>query len=143
MLAMLRVTVAALLCVSFLASCGASKKPVVVSSKNETEDMLLGEIVAQHLERRLGRKVEHRAGLGGTAVLYQSILSGQIGIYPEYTGLIESEILKEPADSAPEIVMARVRREMDRNAQLDVLDPLGFENRSVMAVSRTEKVASL
>ena len=97
-----RVTGAALLCpllfAVLLASCGASKKPVVVGSKNETEQMLLGEIVAQHLEHRLGRTVERRAGLGDTAILYQSIISGEVGVYPEYTGLIESDILKEPAD---------------------------------------------
>ena len=86
---------------------------MVVGSKNETEQMLLGEIVAQHLEHRLGRPVERRTGLGDTAILYQSILSGEVGVYPEYTGLIESEILKEPANPDPQIVLARVRGEMD------------------------------
>src|SRR5512146_2752325 len=106
---MLRVPSAALLCACaaavLLASCGGSKKPLVVGSKDETEQMLLGEIVAQHLEHRLGRTVERRTGLGGTALLYQSILSGDIGVYPEYTGLIESEILKEQADPDPQIVL--------------------------------------
>jgi osmoprotectant transport system substrate-binding protein len=147
MLAMLRVTPAALLCTLgfavFLASCN-SKKPVVVGSKNETEQMLLGEIVAQHLEHRLGRTVERRSGLGNTAVLYQSLLSGEVGIYPEYTGLIESEILKEPADPNPQIVLARVRGQMDR-MQIEVLDPLGFDNPSAMVVRAqgAEQIASL
>ena len=144
MLAMLRVTPAAmLLCACLLASCG-SKKPVVVGSKNETEQMLLGEIVAQHLERRLGRTVVRRTGLGGTAILYQSIISGEIGVYPEYTGLIASEILKEAADSKPEIVLARVRGEMDR-VQLQVLDPLGFDNPSAIVAKATgmEKINNL
>jgi osmoprotectant transport system substrate-binding protein len=136
MLAMPRVTPAALLCTLgfavFLASCN-SKKPVVVGSKNETEQMLLGEIVAQHLEHRLGRTVERRLGLGNTAVLYQSLLSGDVGIYPEYTGLIESDILKEQANSDPQIVLARVRGQMDM-MQIEVLDPLGFNNPSVMVV---------
>ena len=113
MLAMLRVPVAALLCTLgaavLLASC-SSKKPIVVGSKNETEQMLLGEIVAQHLEHRLGRTVQRRLGLGDTAILYQSIISGEVGIYPEYTGLIESEILKEQANPDPQIVLARVRQ---------------------------------
>jgi glycine betaine/choline ABC-type transport system substrate-binding protein len=143
MLAMLRVTAAALLCTLFLASCN-SKKPIVVGSKNETEGMLLGEIVAQHLEHRLGRPVERRSGLGNTAVLYQAILSGDVGVYPEYTGLIESEILKEPADANPEIVLARVRGQMDMR-QIEVLDPLGFNNRSAMVVHAqgAEQIASL
>jgi glycine betaine/choline ABC-type transport system substrate-binding protein len=144
MLAMLRVPSSALLCACLLAACGGSKKPVVVGSKAETEQMVLGEIVAQHLERRLGRKVEHRTGLGGTAILYQSILSGEIGIYPEYTGLIESEILKEPANADPQIVTARVRGQLDM-LQLELLDPLGFDNPTAMVVSANgaEKIASL
>jgi glycine betaine/choline ABC-type transport system substrate-binding protein len=144
MLAMLRVTLAALLCAGFLASCGGSKKPLIVGSKDETEQILLGEIVAQHVEHRLGRTVQRRAGLGGTAVLYQAILSGEVGIYPEYTGLIESDILKEQADADPQIVLARVRGQMDR-AQIELLDPLGFDSPTAMVVSAsgTEKIASL
>ena len=78
--------------------------------------MILGEIVAQHLEHRLGRPVERRSGLGDTAILYQAILSGDVGVYPEYTGLIESDILKEQADSDPQIVLTRVRGQMDMAA---------------------------
>jgi osmoprotectant transport system substrate-binding protein len=144
MLAMLRVLLAALLCAVLLASC-SSKKPIIVGSKNETEQMLLGEIVAQHLEHRLGRPVQRRSGLGNTAVLYQSLLSGEVGVYPEYTGLIESEILKEQANSDPQIVRARVRQEMARVAQTEVLDPLGFDNPSAMVVRAggTEQIATL
>ena len=144
MLAMTRVLPAALLCTVLLASCN-SKKPVVVGSKNETEQMLLGEIVAQHLEHRLGRPVQRRSGLGNTAVLYQSLLAGEVGVYPEYTGLIESEILKEQANTDPQIVLARVRQEIARVAQAEVLDPLGFDNPSAMVVRAqgTEQIASL
>src|SRR4051812_22550349 len=113
MLAMLRVSPAALLCAVFLASC-SSKTPIIVGSKNETEGMVLGEIVAQHLEHRLGRPVQRRSGLGNTGVLYQTLLSGQVGIYPEYTGLIESDIIKEQANPDPQIVLARVRQELSR-----------------------------
>ena len=145
MLSTLRGTPALLLCACLLASCGSQKKPVVVGSKDETEQMILGEIVAQHLERRLGRTVVRRAGLGSTPVVYQAILSDNIGVYPEYTGLLEAEILKEPADKNPQIVFSRVKQEMDRLAHLDVLDSLGFDNPSaiVVAAKGAEKVASL
>jgi osmoprotectant transport system substrate-binding protein len=145
MLATLRGTPAVLLCACLLASCGSSKKPLVVGSKDETEQMVLGEIVAQHLEHRLGRTVVRRTGLGGTGVVYQSLLSGDVGVYPEYTGLIESEILKEPADKNPQIVFSRVKQELSRVAQIDVLDSLGFDNPSVMVVPAggMEKIATL
>jgi len=145
MLAILRGTPAVLLCACLLVSCGSSKKPVVVGSKDETEQMILGEIVAQHLERRLGRTVVRRTGLGSTAVVYQAILSDSIGVYPEYTGLIETEILREPADKNPQIVFTRVKGEMERIAHLDVLDSLGFDNPSAMVVAAkgAEKIANL
>src|SRR5579862_3739092 len=141
--AMPRVTAAALLCTLFLASCN-SKKSIIVGSKNDTEQMLLGEIVAQHLEHRLGRTVQRRSGLGNTPILYQAILSGDVSVYPEYTGLIESEILKEPANSDPQIVLARVRGQLDM-MQIEVLEPLGFDNRSAMVVRAqgAEQIASL
>jgi len=148
MLAMPRVSPAALLWMLgfavLLGSCGSSKKPIVVGSKNETEQMLLGEIVAQHLEHRLGRPVERHTGLGNTAVLYQALLSGVVGVYPEYTGQIESDILKEQANSDPQIVLTRVRGQMDM-MQIEVLDPLGFNNPSAMVVSAqgAEAIASL
>ncbi|HEY2842176.1 MAG TPA: glycine betaine ABC transporter substrate-binding protein [Bryobacteraceae bacterium] len=145
MFATLRITPAALLCACLLASCGSSPKPLVVGSKDETENMILGEIVAQHLEHRLGRSVQRRAGLGGTGVLYQSILAGEVGVYPEYSGLIETEILKEQADKDPQIVFARVRQELDRTAQIEVLDSLGFDNPSAIVVRSggADKMASL
>jgi glycine betaine/choline ABC-type transport system substrate-binding protein len=116
----------------------------VIGSKDETEQLLLGEIVAQHLEHRLGRPVVRRSGLGNTAVLYQAILSGDVGVYPEYTGLIESDILKEQANSDAQIVLARVRGQMEM-MQLEVLDPLGFNNPSAMVVRAEglEQIASL
>jgi osmoprotectant transport system substrate-binding protein len=147
MLAMPRVIPAALLCTLgfavLVASC-TSKKPFVVGSKSDTEDMILGEIVAQHLEHRLGRPVTRRTGLGDTPILYQAILSGEVGVYPEYTGLIESDILKEQANSDPQIVLTRVRQQMDM-VQLEVLDPLGFDSPSAMVVraSGNEKFATL
>src|SRR5579863_10300241 len=85
------------------ASCG---KPIgiIVGSKNATEQIVLGEIVAQHLEHRLGIQVQRRLGLGDTPVLYQALLAGDVDVYPEYTGIIESEILHEPASPDPTVV---------------------------------------
>src|SRR5580700_5145650 len=77
------------------AGCGRSKKPIVVGSKDTTMQAVLGEIVAQHLDHRLGRNVERSFGLGNTPVLYQALTNGQIGMYAEETGTIQTTILKE------------------------------------------------
>jgi glycine betaine/choline ABC-type transport system substrate-binding protein len=86
-------------------------KTIVVGSKGSTEQMLLGEITAQHLESRLGRKIDRRFNVGGTLIAFQSLQNGDIGVYPEYTGAIETEILKEQPSTDPALVFERARLE--------------------------------
>ncbi len=120
--------------VMLLAGCGNSKKPLVVGSKNFTEQVVLGEIIAQHLEHRLGRKVTRRLNLGGTLLTYQALSTGEISLYPEYTGTIEAEILKESPSSDPAQVLERSRLEMARRSQMELLNPLGIDNTFVMVI---------
>jgi glycine betaine/choline ABC-type transport system substrate-binding protein len=121
-----------ILCAVLSVACGKSNT-IIVGSKADTEGTILGEIVAQHLDRRLSAVVERRLSLGSTAVLYQSILSGDISIYPEYTGVIETDILKEPPADDPQIVLERTRAQL-RLAQLELMDPLGFDNPPAIVV---------
>src|SRR4029079_19579427 len=68
--------------------------PVVVGSKKFTESYVLGEI-AQRSLKSAGIPAEHRQGMGGTIILWQALRGGQIDLYPEYTGTISQEILKQ------------------------------------------------
>jgi osmoprotectant transport system substrate-binding protein len=116
-------------------SCGGDKKPIVVGSKNFTEQVLLGEIIAQHLEHRLtGAKIVRQLNLGGTLLTYSAILNGQISLYPEYTGTIQAEILKEKPSPDPSTALERSRMELLRLVQMEVLDPLGFDNYFAMVI---------
>ncbi|MGD1096865.1 MAG: glycine betaine ABC transporter substrate-binding protein [Bryobacteraceae bacterium] len=114
--------------------CGNSKKPITVGSKNFTEQVILGEIIAQHLEHRLNRPVARRLNLGGTLLSYGALVNGEISLYPEYTGTIEAEILKEQAAPDAAMVFERSRLEMARTAQMELLNPLGIDNTFVMVV---------
>lgn len=74
---------------------GCTKEPsITVGSKNFTEQVVLGEIVAQHLEHRLGRRVDRKLNLGGTMLAHQALVRGEIDLYPEYTGTALTAILK-------------------------------------------------
>ena len=117
-----------------LAGCGKSQKPLIVGSKNFTEQVVLGEIIAQHLEHRLQQKVERKFNLGGTLLSYQALQSGEVSLYPEYTGTIEATILKETPASDPAQVYERSRLELARQARIDLLNPLGIDNTFVMVV---------
>jgi len=118
--------------------CGPKKPKVIVGSKNFTEQVVLGEIVAQHLERRLGRPIERKLNLTGTLITYQALQAGEIAMYPEYTGTIQAEILKETPGTEANIMWERVRNEMHRVAQTEVFEPLGIDNRFVMVVRSSD-----
>ena len=144
-----RFTVAALAVWLGLAAGGCSKSPktIVVGSMNSTEQVVLGEIVAQHLEHRLGRKVQRRTNLGETVNAFQAFQISEINLYPEYAGSIVTEILREqPAADASQI-FARAKGEMKRTAQADLLDPLGLDNSYVAVIRaddpRASKVSTL
>lgn len=82
------------LCAAFMAAVVCARaQTVTVGSKKFTESYVLGEIAKKVLEDH-GVNAVHRQGLGGTIIVWQALLHGDIGMYPEYTGTISEEILK-------------------------------------------------
>jgi glycine betaine/choline ABC-type transport system substrate-binding protein len=116
-----------------LAGCGP-KPVIVVGSKNFTEQALLGEIVAQQLERRLHIAVGRKFGLGGTLVAQAALQSGAIDLYPEYTGTALTAVLKHEPARDRAAVLAQVRREYAERWRLRWIEPLGFENTFAIVV---------
>ena len=105
-------TVAALLVVFLAASCGPSRESrIVVGSKNFTEQLILGELIAQQIESQTRLPVERRFYLAGTYICQQAILGGRIDIYPEYTGTALTAILKQTPQGSREDVYNRVKDE--------------------------------
>ena len=84
-----------------LAGCSNSTQTLRVGSKNFTEQVVLGEIIAQHLEHRLHQKVERKLNLGGTLLAHQALLAGEIDLYPEYSGTALVAVLKDPSKPIP------------------------------------------
>ncbi len=115
-----------------LAGCGSSGR-VVVGSKNFTEQVILGEIVAQRLERA-GMKVDRKLNLGGTLLAHQALVSGQIDLYPEYTGTALTAVLKLPVSRDAAEVENRVRREYRARWKIEWLPSLGFNNTFAMVI---------
>jgi osmoprotectant transport system substrate-binding protein len=110
------------------------KHRIAVGSKNFTEQVILGEIIAQHLENWLHQPVDRKLNLGGTLLAHQALLSGDIDLYPEYTGTAFTNILKRGGVTDPAVVLDRVRTEYASGLRLDVLDPLGFSSSFAMTV---------
>ena len=129
-----------------IAGC-TKEHPITVGSKNFTEQVVLGEIVAQHLEHRLGRRVDRQLNLGGTMLAHQALVRGEIDLYPEYTGTALTTILKLPPTSEPAAAIALVRDEYQARFGLEWMDPLGFNNTFAMVIrgeeARKNKIATL
>jgi osmoprotectant transport system substrate-binding protein len=113
----------------FLSACGPSRQNrIVVGSKNFTEQLILGELIAQEIENRTHLPVERRFYLAGTYICHQAILGGRIDIYPEYTGTALTAILKQNPRGSKEDVYARVKTEYGARFNLAVGQPLGFND---------------
>jgi osmoprotectant transport system permease protein len=109
---------------------------IVVGSKNFTEQMLLGELVAQTLERA-GVPVERKLNLGGTFICDQALRAGDIDVYVEYTGTAWTAIFKQPPVRNRDQVLAGVR-ERYASAGVTMLDSLGFNNTFAILVRRQD-----
>lgn len=118
-----------------LAAC-TKKEAIVVGSKNFTESVLLGEIVAQKLESA-GCTVTRKLDLGGTLVCDRAITAGSLDVYPEYSGTALTAILHRPASNDRNAVMADVTRAYAKRG-LRWGPPLGFENTFAMIVRRAD-----
>src|SRR6059036_766786 len=105
--------------------------PVRVGSKSFTESYVVAEIVARVAEQAGEAPVERRFGLGGTGIAFGALASGEIDVYPEYTGTISRAILKDTAVTTVDALRSRLRP-----LGLVISDPLGFANTYALAVTR-------
>jgi osmoprotectant transport system permease protein len=100
---------------------------IVVGSKNFTEQLILGEILAQAIERDTGLSVRRRLNLGGTLICDRALVSGDIDVYVEYTGTALTAIFHRPPSNDPDLVMDTVR-DLYADSGRTLLAPLGFNN---------------
>jgi glycine betaine/choline ABC-type transport system substrate-binding protein len=118
-----------------LSSCVSSHSDrIVVGSKNFTESLVLGEIVAQQIEAHTHLKVERRFYLAGTYICQQAILAGRIDIYPEYTGTALTAILKQQVGGDKADVYQRVKSEYETHLGLTLGPPFGFNDTFAMEI---------
>jgi osmoprotectant transport system permease protein len=110
----------------------ASANPIVIGSKKFTESYVLGEI-AQRALNDAGVATEHRQGMGGTIILWQALQGGQIDAYPEYTGTIAQEILR----NSHQLSFQDIRDALGKFG-VGMTEPLGFDNTYALVMRRSE-----
>ncbi len=110
---------------------------VRVGSKNFTEQIILGELVAQTLERHAHLTVDRRLNLGGTFICDRALAAGEIDLYVEYTGTALTAIFRQPVGPNGYDVLDRVRGAYARTGRT-MLQPLGFNNTFAILVRGRE-----
>ncbi|MBZ5551155.1 MAG: ABC transporter permease subunit [Acidobacteriia bacterium] len=115
----------------------SSMHRIVVGSKDFTEQVILGELIARQIERKTGLDVERRFELGGD-LCHRALLAGEIDVYVEYTGTAFAAILKHQPRADPGAVYDQVRREYAEKFGLVWLAPLGFNNTFAILVRGDE-----
>ena len=106
--------------------------PITVGSKKFTESYVLGEI-AKRAMQDAPEEIEHRQGMGGTIILWQALESGQIQVYPEYTGTISEEILKDRSVGSLDSMRERLGQ-----FHVGMTNPLGFNNTYALVMRRSQ-----
>lgn len=118
-----------------VSSCAPSHaNRIVIGSKNFTESLMLGELLAQVVEARTHLQVERRFYLAGTYICQQAMLAGRIDIYPEYTGTALTAILKQKVERDRAAVYQRVKSEYEKRFGLTLGPPFGFNDTFAMEI---------
>jgi osmoprotectant transport system permease protein len=115
----------------FLMSLTLSAKPLIVGSKKFTESVVLGEVLTLSLIGE-GKSAEHRREIGGTTILWNALKSGDIDLYPEYTGTIEEELLQRRTKDLDEL------RLLLKAEGIGLSAPLGFNNTYALGIKNKQ-----
>jgi osmoprotectant transport system substrate-binding protein len=119
---------------TFLTSCRAPRPQIVIGSKFFTEQVVLAELLAQHIEARTGIHVERKTNLGGTLLVHKAMQAGQVDLYVEYTGTALNAVLNESPTGDSSAVYQRVKQLYGQRFNFEVSEPLGFENTFAMII---------
>lgn len=121
----------------FSSACRKPSQPhLTIGSKFFTEQVILAELLAQHIEARTGISVIRKTNLGGTLLVQKALLSGDLDLYVEYTGTALTAVLNEspsPGDT-PAAIYSRVKNQYAQRFNLELTEPLGFENTFAMVI---------
>jgi osmoprotectant transport system substrate-binding protein len=123
---------------NFIYSVAACRQPpqskITIGSKFFTEQVVLAELLAQHIEAKTSIPVERKTNLGGTLLVHKALLAGELDIYVEYTGTALTAVLNESPNGDSNAVSNRVKQLYAERFHLEVTETLGFENTFAMVI---------
>lgn len=123
---------------SLLSGCGVGKNTVQIGAKNFTEQMILGELMAQLIENRTELTVDRQFNLGGTMICHQAMIQGGIDMYAEYTGTALTAVLNREVVSESDKVYDTVKSDYKEKFNCLWLKPFGFNNTYALTVRKED-----
>ena len=112
-----------------------NRNKIVVGTKDFTEQLILGNMYADLIEANTDLKVERKLNLGGTNPCFESLKSGSIDMYIEYSGTVDLTLLKNKFEVLPnEEVIERITNQMHEKYGVKVLEEIGFNNAYCLAI---------
>jgi osmoprotectant transport system substrate-binding protein len=118
----------------FFACRQRPQSKITIGSKFFTEQVILAEFLAQHIEAKTGIPVIRKTNLGGTLLVHKALLAGELDLYVEYTGTALTTVLNESPQGDSTAVFNRVKQRYSDRFHLEVTEPLGFENTFAMVI---------
>jgi osmoprotectant transport system substrate-binding protein len=115
------------LAIAFSSAMAAQAEPVKIGSKNFTEQFIVAEIYAQALEKA-GIEVQKRLNLGATQIAHTALTTGEIDLYPEYTGTALAAVVKGELTSNADQIYTDVKKHYEDNLGLTLLKPTAINN---------------
>lgn len=129
--------VTVILLLSLLASCGSTENKIVLASKPMTEQFILAEMLIAVIEQETDLSVEHKAGIGGgTSNIHPALVSGEIDLYPEYTGTGWMFVLEEELINDPERLYQEVKSAYEEQFEVVWSNLYGFNDTFGLAMKR-------
>src|SRR6266446_7571209 len=121
--------------ICFLSACHQPPQTkITIGSKFFTEQVVLAELLAQHIEAKTGIPVIRKTNLGGTLLVHKALEAGQLDLYVEYTGTALTAVLNESPQGDSNAVYHRVKQLYSDRFHFQVAEPLGFENTFAMVI---------
>ncbi|MBV4419400.1 ABC transporter permease subunit [Clostridium tyrobutyricum] len=132
--------IAAVICIIIVATSvfyyNGTKNRIVVGGKNFTEQIILVDMIGELIEKNSNMKVDYKPNLGGTNIVLSAMKSGDVDVSVEYTGTGLVDVMKHGLIHNPDKVYNTVKDYYDKNLNIEWLNPIGFNNTYVLAVSK-------
>jgi osmoprotectant transport system substrate-binding protein len=126
--------IAGFLILVVLVSACRPKDQITVGSKNFTEQVILGELLSQYIEKKMHIPVNRKLNLGGTFICHKALINGEIDLYVEYSGTAYTAILKKEPKQDAHQVFEEAKNAYHEKFHLDWTAPLGFNNTWAMII---------